>query len=145
MNGDATCGNVSVDLPQETATWFDFDTRHRREISELDRFTDDYRALIFSAACVLDESLYPRLAELRWESMPTTQGKHFQALLATAGQFTTLFELAQAPLTRKQGARRGLPCFRFSGMAWSIYCPAVFDMGESRNMGGKKFASKQQD
>ncbi|XZE53961.1 hypothetical protein SH139x_005734 [Planctomycetaceae bacterium SH139] len=104
-HGDATCGNVSVDLPQQTATWFDFDTRHRREISELDRFTDDYRALIFSAACVLDESLYPSLAELCWECIPKTQGKHFQALLATAGQRTTLFELAQAPLTRKQLCR----------------------------------------
>lgn len=101
-HGDATCKNVSVDLRQETATWFDFDTRHRREISELDRFTDDYRALIFSAACVLDESLYPNLAELCWESMPATQGRHFQALLATVGQRTILFELAQAPLTHKQ-------------------------------------------
>lgn len=99
-HGDATVNNVIIDVDHKTACWIDFDTRHRPGVSETNRFADDLRTLIYSAAVHLPVSDYPELARI----LMVTQIDD-----ATIGSFRqkrnhewihlTSAQLAQAPLT----------------------------------------------
>jgi hypothetical protein len=101
-HGDATCKNVCVDLPNQTATWIDFDIRHHPTVAPLNRFSDDFRALVFSSACHIDDAHYPELSRLLWETMTPELSDSFQDSLNHAWTHTTLFHLAQAPLSYLQ-------------------------------------------
>ncbi len=96
-HGDATINNVIVDLPK--ATWIDFDMRHLPELPELDRHTDDVRALVFSAAVFLPDSSFPRLAEIVIAAL-TVRGllERFRERLANEWMHPDTFQMAQAPL-----------------------------------------------
>jgi hypothetical protein len=101
-HGDATCKNVCVDLPNQTATWIDFDIRHHPTVAPLNRFSDDFRALVFSSACRIDDAHYPEMSRLLWETMTPELSDFFQASLNHVWTHTNLFHLAQAPLTHLQ-------------------------------------------
>ena len=98
-HGDATVNNVIVDVERQQATWIDFDIRHLSVLSELDRQTDDIRALVFSAAFYLPVTSFPQLAEIIKASL-TNRGLLFRFRERLANEWTqrNTFQMAQAPL-----------------------------------------------
>ena len=96
---DATVNNVIVDVERQQATWIDFDIRHLSVLSELDRQTDDIRALVFSAAFYLPVTSFPQLAEIIKASL-TNRGLLFRFRERLANEWTqrNTFQMAQAPL-----------------------------------------------
>ncbi|HVW00309.1 MAG TPA: hypothetical protein VHB77_08215 [Planctomycetaceae bacterium] len=99
-HGDATAGNVIVDLATRSACWIDFETRHRPRYSEVERRADDVRALIDSAVVYLPATCFPQLGEtlaatLDDESLRTHLSERFRG---TWRDFTVA-QLAQAPLS----------------------------------------------
>ncbi len=99
-HGDATVNNVIISTHASAATWIDFDTRHRPQLSATDRHADDFRALIFSVASHLPRFCYPRLAAEFIASQPDASIlNRFRQRLTTDGQSLNTFQLAQAPLS----------------------------------------------
>jgi hypothetical protein len=99
-HGDATVNNVIINFDSQDADWIDFDMRHLPSLSELDRRTDDLRALVFSAAVYLPDSQFPRLAETAISSINDRclLIRFRERLAFDWWQFDT-FQLAQAPLS----------------------------------------------
>ncbi|MEZ6133388.1 MAG: hypothetical protein R3C53_00625 [Pirellulaceae bacterium] len=97
-HGDATVGNVCIDNERQTATWFDFDTRHCPHVSQLDRECDDFRALTFSAAICLPQTYHEQLADRSVEIVGGEVSARFKELLSTDWSLPNVFQLAQAPL-----------------------------------------------
>ena len=61
---DATAENHCVDDLRQSASWFDFGTRHRADIPEIHRHADDLRALVFSSAVHMAADQYDQLAQV---------------------------------------------------------------------------------
>lgn len=97
-HGDATCRNVVVDLATETASWIDFDMRHRPQFSWATRRADDLRALLWSSAACLDVARYSDCVCAAFEGYSdVTVVRDVQAI---AGNLTlpTVFQLGQSAL-----------------------------------------------
>lgn len=98
-HGDATANNVIVDVSRRTACWIDFDTRHRPDVSELDRRTDDLWVFIFSSAVHLPRSVFPDLADLLISAhVDELFLRRFRQRLANEWGSPTVAQWAQAPL-----------------------------------------------
>ncbi|MEZ6061027.1 MAG: hypothetical protein R3C19_11745 [Planctomycetaceae bacterium] len=98
-HGDATADNVCIDLQNGCATWFDFDTRHRRHLPAHDRHADDLRALLFSSAALLPCTDFGSLTSLALS--PHISDEVRSALhrrLHSDWRRPNTFHLAQAPL-----------------------------------------------
>jgi tRNA A-37 threonylcarbamoyl transferase component Bud32 len=98
-HGDATCRNVILDATGRTATWIDFDTRHRRHLPQLFRHADDLRALICSAAACLNPSDYEQCVDAVCtgyddHSVCTALLSHLKSVA-----IPSVFSLAQAALS----------------------------------------------
>ena len=98
-HGDATAGNVRVDLERGTAGWFDFDMRHRRRLSEQYRHADDLRAFAFSCAASQSEPSGEFFAELITFYCDLTTRREIVIRLQNDWQRPICFHLAQAPLS----------------------------------------------
>ncbi len=110
-HGDATSRNVCIDSQSGTAVWIDFDTRHRREVSAMERASDDFRALIFSSATAMDDVHFDQLAESCFRTLKSlTDIRDFLARLSWNYACASIFQLAQAPLSyrRFHGLRTAL-------------------------------------
>jgi hypothetical protein len=99
-HGDATCQNVIIDLPESSATWIDFDMRHRGAVATGDRHADDLLTLLRSTACHLPASTYEECTR----SLFAGYGD-LPILLSVQERFSadrcpSIFHLAQAPLRR---------------------------------------------
>jgi hypothetical protein len=62
-HGDATCYNVIVNLPDNSAAWIDFDMRHEWSLATDERHADDLRALLFSTAACLPAAAHAQCVE----------------------------------------------------------------------------------
>lgn len=60
-HGDATIWNVLYDHRDGEARWFDFETVHRCAMRDDERHADDLKALLFSAASLVDRCFWDRL------------------------------------------------------------------------------------
>ena len=99
-HGDATSNNVIVDINISSACWIDFDMRHRLEIPEMDRRTDDLRTFIYSAATGLSTGFFPDLATILVSQLQDFELlKSLQRQLNKERNQSTLLQLAQSPLT----------------------------------------------
>ena len=99
-HGDATIDNVIVNVEVQEATWIDFDMRHLPLLAELDRHTDDLRALVFSAAVYVPVTRFPQLAEIAVASLNDRGllSRFRERLTNEWGQLNT-FQLVQGPLS----------------------------------------------
>lgn len=98
-HGDATCNNVVVDRVAHSATWIDFDTRHRTHLSAVDCLADDLRTLLFSSAACLPERADADCVECVFG------GYGDEAIVQSAKNYllrqrgSTVFQIAQASLS----------------------------------------------
>lgn len=97
-HGDATWRNVIVDHDANTATWIDFDLRHRIHLDGLFRRADDLRTFMSSCACGFEKHDYPNVIEAACNGYQEHEviaeiQRLFRECLAP-----NLFQLAQAPL-----------------------------------------------
>ncbi len=98
-HGDATVENVCVDLENDAAVWFDFDTRHLLDLSWRRRRADDLRAFLYSAASFLSPSAHQQLAKLSTVLAETpAQCTELRDCIQGPWRKPSLFHLAQAPL-----------------------------------------------
>ena len=98
-HGDATCENVTVDLPTRIAGWIDFDTQHCANLHHDERRVDDLRVLLFSTAgCYPENHVAECVAAI-------AAGYDAPALIRRiarslqADRCPSVFQLAQAPLS----------------------------------------------
>ncbi len=98
-HGDATAINVAIDMATNEACWFDFDTAHLEAMRLDDRRADDFRALLFSSAVFLPESMHNDLAMLAANSIHDDTLAAFRRNLVKWRK-PDLFQLAQAPLSQ---------------------------------------------
>jgi hypothetical protein len=99
-HGDATSNNVIVNFESKSACWIDFDTRHLPHLPEIDRHSDDLRALLFSSAACLTKSCYPRLAAEFIASKPARLlVDRFRQRLTSDWLRLNTVQLAQSPLS----------------------------------------------
>lgn len=97
-HGDATVENVCVDLENESAAWFDFDMRHRTQLSAAERHADDVRAFLFSAAAVSPRERIQQMVEQCLEKIESDELRCALLAQLQVRKRPTTFELAQAPL-----------------------------------------------
>lgn len=69
-HADATARNVLCDLNSNSSYWFDFETVHDKDTTEVWRFADDLRALIYSAAEYTSVSEFKVLCESALKRYP---------------------------------------------------------------------------
>lgn len=99
-HGDATVNNVIVCFESSSACWIDFDTRHLTHLPEIDRHSDDLRALLFSSAACLAKSCYQRLATKFIASKPNRLVlDRFRERLSSDWRRLNTFQLAQSQLS----------------------------------------------
>jgi hypothetical protein len=103
-HGDATVENVCVDLSTNSAIWFDFDMRHREELSAAHRQADDVRALLFSAAACVPSDCFPDLASICMNPLSRELVRSVEERL-DSWRRPTVFQLAQAPLSYRNSDR----------------------------------------
>ncbi|MFN0051735.1 MAG: hypothetical protein ACKV0T_06065 [Planctomycetales bacterium] len=98
-HGDATCRNVVVDLDSGTAHWVDFDTRHRPELSLLERRSDDLRTLLLSSVASQAEGGDFEIARAVFAGYDDETVEERVRLSLTRRLYPSAFHAAQAPLS----------------------------------------------